>query len=74
MTKIHGHLSSHDLTILKKELIAILAAIPTSLGGGNQQHPKTNGGNHHHTATKQKTIKHSGNKGGKLQSSDQQHP
>jgi hypothetical protein len=34
-TKIHGQPTSHDLTILEKELIAILAAIPTALGGGN---------------------------------------
>ena len=35
VTKIHGQPTSHDLTILEKELIAILARIPTALGGGN---------------------------------------
>ena len=38
VTKIHGQPSSHDLTILEKELIAILANIPTALGGGNFGH------------------------------------
>jgi hypothetical protein len=38
VTKIHGQSTSHDLTILKKELIAILATIPTTLGGGNHKH------------------------------------
>jgi hypothetical protein len=35
VTKIHGQLTNHDLTILEKELIAILANIPMTLGGGN---------------------------------------
>jgi hypothetical protein len=35
VTKIHGQLKNKDRTILEKELIAILANIPTSLGGGN---------------------------------------
>jgi hypothetical protein len=35
VTKIHGQPTSHDLTILEKEIIAILANIPTALGGGN---------------------------------------
>ena len=35
VTKIHGQPKSHDLTILEKELITILAGIPTALGGGN---------------------------------------
>jgi hypothetical protein len=35
VTKIHGQPSSHDLTILEKEIIAILANIPRTLGGGN---------------------------------------
>jgi hypothetical protein len=38
VTKIHGQPTSHDLTILEKELIAILAGIPTALGGGNFGH------------------------------------
>ena len=38
VTKIHGQPKSHDLTILEKELIAILAGIPTALGGGNFGH------------------------------------
>jgi hypothetical protein len=38
VTKIHGQPMSHNLTILEKELIAILAAIPTALGGGNHGH------------------------------------
>jgi hypothetical protein len=33
VTKIHGQLTNQDLTILEKELIAILANIPTTLGG-----------------------------------------
>jgi hypothetical protein len=35
VTKIHGQPTSQDLTILKKELFAILANIPKMLGGGN---------------------------------------
>jgi hypothetical protein len=38
VTKIHGQPTSHDLTILKKELITILAGIPTALGGRNFGH------------------------------------
>jgi hypothetical protein len=38
VTKIHVQPTSHDLTILEKELIAILAGIPTALGGGNFGH------------------------------------
>ncbi len=35
ITKIHGQPTSHDLTNLEKEIIASLANIPTTLGGGN---------------------------------------
>jgi hypothetical protein len=38
VTKIHGQPKSQDLTILEKEIIAILANIPTTLGGGNHGH------------------------------------
>ncbi len=38
VTKIHGQPTNHDLTILEKELIAILANIPTTLEGGNHGH------------------------------------
>ena len=38
VTKIHGQPTCHDLMILKKELIAILAGIPMALGGGNFRH------------------------------------
>jgi hypothetical protein len=38
VTKIHGQPTNQDLTILKKELIAILANIPTTLRGGNHGH------------------------------------
>jgi hypothetical protein len=38
VTKIHGQPTSHDLTILEEEIIATLANIPTSLGGGNHGH------------------------------------
>jgi hypothetical protein len=38
VTKIHGQLTNQDLTILEKELIATLANIPTTLGGGNHGH------------------------------------
>ncbi len=38
VTKIHGQPTNQDLTILKKELIAILANIPTTLGGSNHGH------------------------------------
>jgi hypothetical protein len=37
-TKIFGQPTANDLTQLEKELIAIAAAIPTSLGGGNHGH------------------------------------
>ncbi len=38
VTKIHDQPGSNDLTNLEKELIAILAALPTALGGGNHGH------------------------------------
>ena len=38
VTKIHGQPTNQDLTILEKELIAILANIPTTLGGENHGH------------------------------------
>jgi hypothetical protein len=38
VTKIHGQPTNQDLTILEKELIAILSNIPTTLGGGNHGH------------------------------------
>ena len=38
VTKINGQPTNQDLTILEKELIAILANIPTTLGGGNHGH------------------------------------
>jgi hypothetical protein len=38
VTKIHGQPTNQDLTTLEKELIAILANIPTTLGGGNHGH------------------------------------
>jgi hypothetical protein len=38
VSKIRGQPMSHDLTILEKEIIAILANIPTALGGGNHGH------------------------------------
>ncbi len=37
-TKIHGQPTNHDVTLLEKELIAIAATIPTTLGGGNHGH------------------------------------
>ena len=37
-TKIFGQPKNADLTTLKKELIAIAASIPTTLGGGNHGH------------------------------------
>ncbi len=40
VTKIHGQPVSNNLTNLKKELMAILAALPTALGGGNHGHAK----------------------------------
>ena len=38
VTKIHGQLTSRDLVNLEKEIIAILANILTTLGGGNHGH------------------------------------
>ena len=38
VTKIHGQPTNQDLTLLEKELIAILANIPTTLGGGGHGH------------------------------------
>ncbi len=38
VTKIHGQPTNQDLRILEKELIPILANIPTTLGGGNHGH------------------------------------
>ena len=37
-TKIHGQPTDHDITLLEKELIAIAATIPSTLGGGNHGH------------------------------------
>jgi hypothetical protein len=37
-TKIHGQPTDHDVTLLEKELIAIAATIPSTLGGGNHGH------------------------------------
>jgi hypothetical protein len=36
VTKIHGQLTDHDITTLKKNLVAIAASILSGLGGGNQ--------------------------------------
>jgi hypothetical protein len=41
-TKIFGQPTANDITQLEKELIAIAAAIPTSLGGGNYGHAGMN--------------------------------
>jgi hypothetical protein len=38
VTKIDGQPASNNLTNLEKELIAILEALPTTLGGGNHGH------------------------------------
>ena len=38
VTKIHRQPTCHNLTNLEKEIIAILANIPTTLGGGNHNH------------------------------------
>ena len=38
VTKIHRQPTCHNLTNLEKEIIAILANIPTTLGGGNHGH------------------------------------
>jgi hypothetical protein len=40
VTKIHGQPTNQDLTILIKELIAIFANIPMTLGGGNHGHAR----------------------------------
>ena len=38
VTKIHGQPTDQDIVTLEKELIAIAATIPTTLGGGNHGH------------------------------------
>ena len=38
VTKIFGQPTDQDITLLEKELIAIAASIPTSLGGGAHGH------------------------------------
>ncbi len=38
ITKIYGQPMDHDVTLLEKELIAMAATIPTTLGGGNHGH------------------------------------
>jgi hypothetical protein len=38
VTTIHGQPTDQDITMLKKELIAIVANIPSALGGGNLGH------------------------------------
>jgi hypothetical protein len=38
VAKIHGQPTNQDITIFEKELIAILANIPTTLRGENHQH------------------------------------
>jgi hypothetical protein len=38
VTKIHGQPKENDLTTLEKELIAISASIPSTLGGRNHGH------------------------------------
>jgi hypothetical protein len=38
VTKIHGQPKENDLTTLEKELIAIAASIPSTLGGRNHGH------------------------------------
>ncbi len=43
VTKIHGQPTSQDLTILEKEIIAILANIPMTLGGGNSEYSTMSG-------------------------------
>jgi hypothetical protein len=37
-TKIHGQPTDQDLTLLEKELISIVANVPTALEGGNHRH------------------------------------
>jgi hypothetical protein len=38
VTKIHEQPMNQDLMVLEKELVAILANIPTTVGGGSQGH------------------------------------
>ena len=38
VTKTHGQSTDQDITTLERELIAIVASIPTGLGGGNHGH------------------------------------
>jgi hypothetical protein len=38
VTKIHGQSTDHNITALKKNLVAIAASIPSGLGGGNHGH------------------------------------
>jgi hypothetical protein len=38
VTKIHGQPMDHDITTLKKELVAIATSIPSKHGGGNHGH------------------------------------
>ena len=38
ITKIFGQPTEHDITKMEKELTAIAAATPSSLGGGNHGH------------------------------------
>ncbi len=38
VTKIHGQPTDHDITTLKKELVAIAASILSGFGGGNHGH------------------------------------
>ncbi len=38
VTKVHGQPTNNDVGLLKEELIAIAASIPTSLGGGLNNH------------------------------------
>jgi hypothetical protein len=38
VTKIHGQPKENNLTTLEKELIAIAASIPSTLGGRNHGH------------------------------------
>jgi hypothetical protein len=38
VTKIHGQPANQEITLLKRELIAITTMIPTTLGGGGHEH------------------------------------
>ncbi len=38
VTKIHRQPTDHDITTLKKNLVAIAASISSALGGGNHCH------------------------------------